>query len=402
MSAPSADSESAVDQRDYRRVLGNFPTGVVAITALQADRTPAGMTVGSFTSVSLQPPLVAFLPDKGSTSFPKIRETGSFCVNVLSAHQEHVCRAFAARGIDKFAGIQWHSASSGAPIIDGAVAWIDCDIESITDAGDHYIVLGRVRGLAASEDTPLPLLFLQGGYGEFFSPWKTAAATPEMLPLLRHADLARPDMTALASKLAVECLLTADVEGELTILASAGRPSRRLVNTIGQRIPLLPPIGSSLVAWSGDDGVDAWLARLDGSTTDADAATLRAMVERVRARGWSVALSGPEQLALEAAVAHLAVPKPTQEQRQQLRVLIEQLLVTGSYEPETIEPDRGYRIRHLSVPVTPGPDTGPLALWIYGLPPVVPGAHIEDYVGPLQATADRIGDRIGTEHARTV
>ena len=89
----------------YRTVLGHFPTGVAAITSIGADGAPVGMTIGSFVSVSLDPPLVAFLPDKGSSTFPKIREAGFFCVNVLGADQEHVCRAFAARGTDKFAGL---------------------------------------------------------------------------------------------------------------------------------------------------------------------------------------------------------------------------------------------------------------------------------------------------------
>ena len=86
------------DSKRFRQVLGHYPTGVTVVTAVDADGQPAGMAVGSFTSVSLDPPLVAFLPDKSSTSFPRIRRASSFCVNVLSAEQENVCRAFAAKG----------------------------------------------------------------------------------------------------------------------------------------------------------------------------------------------------------------------------------------------------------------------------------------------------------------
>lgn len=154
------------DARRFRDVLGHFPTGVAAVTAIDADGCPTGMTVGSFTSVSLDPPYVAFLPDKGSSSFPKIRAAGSFCVNVLSADQEHICRNFAAKGTDKFQGSPWRPAPSGSPVLEGTVAWIDCDIEVIHEAGDHYIVIGRVRELGHHPEIR-PLVFFQGGFGQF-------------------------------------------------------------------------------------------------------------------------------------------------------------------------------------------------------------------------------------------
>lgn len=155
-----------IDRGHFRDVLGNYPTGVTVVTAIAGNGQPAGMAVGSFTSASLDPPLVAFLPDKSSTSFPKIRTAASFCVNVLAADQEQICRAFAMRGADKFAGVCWTPTSSGAPRLDGVAAWIDCDFESIAETGDHYLVLGRVRELHAPGDRR-PLVFFRGGYGHF-------------------------------------------------------------------------------------------------------------------------------------------------------------------------------------------------------------------------------------------
>jgi 3-hydroxy-9,10-secoandrosta-1,3,5(10)-triene-9,17-dione monooxygenase reductase component len=155
-----------LDPGHFRRVLGHFPTGVAVITAIDADGRPAGMAVGSFTSVSLDPPLVAFLPARSSSSFPRIRTASSFCVNVLAADQRDLCRAFASRGGDKFAGVSWRPASSGAPLLEGVAAWIDCDLASITEAGDHYFVLGRVRELDGAAEG-LPLVFLRGEYGRF-------------------------------------------------------------------------------------------------------------------------------------------------------------------------------------------------------------------------------------------
>lgn len=158
-------SSAPFDSARFRQVLGHFPTGVTVITAA-GDAEPVGMAVGSFASVSLDPPLVGFFPDKGSSSWPRIEAAGAFCVNILGEDQEDVCRRFAMKGDDKFAGLGWSPAGSGAPLLDGVIAWIDCDIESVTEAGDHWLVLGRVRDLSVGHDGP-PLVFFRGGYGRF-------------------------------------------------------------------------------------------------------------------------------------------------------------------------------------------------------------------------------------------
>jgi flavin reductase (DIM6/NTAB) family NADH-FMN oxidoreductase RutF len=158
----SALALSPVEPAQFRRVLGHFPTGVVVISAID-DGEPVGFAVGSFASVSLDPPLVGFFPDKSSTSWPRIQRAGAFVVNVLGDHQRDVCRAFAASGGNKFDGLGWSRASSGAPILHGVTAWIECDLEDTTDAGDHWFALGRVRDLAVTSSQG-PLLFFQGRY----------------------------------------------------------------------------------------------------------------------------------------------------------------------------------------------------------------------------------------------
>lgn len=156
------------DPARFRSVLGHFATGVAAITALDGAGNPVGMAVSSFTSVSLRPPLVAFLPGKSSTTFPAIAAHGTFCVNVLSAGQEPVCRALAVSGGDKFAGLDWRPGPHGDPVLDGVTAWIGCTVETVHDAGDHYIVLGRVDELDADPGSS-PLLFYRSGYGRLAS-----------------------------------------------------------------------------------------------------------------------------------------------------------------------------------------------------------------------------------------
>ena len=146
----------------FRHVLGHFPTGVVVVTTV-ADK-PVGVVIGSFTAASLDPPLVGFLIGRESTTWPKLRTTGFFAVNVLADEQQDICRTFSTPNTDRFANVRWRPAATGAPILDGTVAWIDCVTDSIIQAGDHYFVLGRVIELDA-DATAEPLVFLRGGYG---------------------------------------------------------------------------------------------------------------------------------------------------------------------------------------------------------------------------------------------
>ncbi len=158
---------SGFDSARFRHVLGHFPTGVTIITAV-LEGEPVGFTIGSFTSVSLDPPLVGFLPGKGSTTWPDIERAGSFCVNVLADGQGELCWAFARESDDKFVDRSWKPApSSGSPIIEGVVAWIDCDIDHVLEAGDHWFVLGRVLALDVADEWADPLLFFRGKLGGF-------------------------------------------------------------------------------------------------------------------------------------------------------------------------------------------------------------------------------------------
>ena len=158
--------EGAVPGQYFRDVLGNFPTGVVVVTAAGRDGEPVAMVVGSFTSVSLDPPMVLFLADRGSSTFPKIRAAGRFVVNVLASDQVGLCRTMATKGADRFRDVGWRPAGSGAPVLDGVVAWIDCVMADVVDAGDHVIALAAVQDLRVVSEK-LPLLFFRGGYGAF-------------------------------------------------------------------------------------------------------------------------------------------------------------------------------------------------------------------------------------------
>jgi flavin reductase (DIM6/NTAB) family NADH-FMN oxidoreductase RutF len=158
--APSFDSAR------FRQIMGHFCTGVTIITAID-DGEPVGLTAQSFTSLSLDPPLILFAPGLTSSTWPRIKNAGTFCVNILGEQQEAVCRTFAVSGADKFAGTPWTPSDvTGAPVLDDVLAWVDCTLEAEHDGGDHVIVVGRVVDLSLEQEGK-PLLFYRGGFGSF-------------------------------------------------------------------------------------------------------------------------------------------------------------------------------------------------------------------------------------------
>ena len=159
----SMEQQHAVlDPSEMRRVLGSFATGVVVVTG-EVDGAPVGFACQSFASVSLDPPLVLFCPAHTSRSWPRIRDSGRFAINVLAADQREVCAQFATSGADKFAGVAWSPTAFG-PAIGGTLASVLCTVEQVHEAGDHDIVVGRVQELVTHREDG-PLLFFRGGYG---------------------------------------------------------------------------------------------------------------------------------------------------------------------------------------------------------------------------------------------
>ncbi|WP_405784181.1 flavin reductase family protein [Streptomyces sp. NBC_00859] len=164
--AVADDERLPVDPGEFRRVLGHFASGVTVITA-HDDEGPAGFACQSFASLSLDPPLVAFMVARTSTTWPRIARAGAFCVNILGADQGGLCRAFAVSGADKFASVTHEpSPATGAPLLDGVPAWIDCRIHAVHTGGDHLIVVGRVETLGGAAEGE-PLLFHRGAFGRF-------------------------------------------------------------------------------------------------------------------------------------------------------------------------------------------------------------------------------------------
>ena len=163
---PMFEAADFRDPKEFRRILGHVPTAVSVITALSEKGEPIGMVVGTFTSVSLDPPLVGFFPDRKSRTWSAIKMAGHFCANILAADQARLCRQMASGEGDRFAGVEYSISTHGLPVIANALASIECRIHSVNDAGDHYFVLGEVLGMEAVHATD-PLLFFCGRYGGF-------------------------------------------------------------------------------------------------------------------------------------------------------------------------------------------------------------------------------------------
>jgi 3-hydroxy-9,10-secoandrosta-1,3,5(10)-triene-9,17-dione monooxygenase reductase component len=182
---PEAEHAAAV----YRQVLGHFCTGVTVITGVDGGSRPAGFACQAFAALSLAPPLVLFCPGKSSRTWPAIAGSGYFCVNVLAAGQQETARRFGVSGADKFAGLSWSPSRSGAPVLSGALTWVECAVEAVHEAGDHYLVVGRVTELGLCQPDR-PLLFYRGRYAAMDAGSDTGP--PEVVDTLlawpRHAD----------------------------------------------------------------------------------------------------------------------------------------------------------------------------------------------------------------------
>lgn len=163
MGSPAAAGAKFTGQ-EFRKVMGNFATGVTVVTT-RAGSAPQGLTVNAFSSLSLTPPLVLVCIDKGVNSHGAIAQSGIFAVNILARDQEEISKRFADKAWEgrRFEGLATRTAVTGAPILDGVVAYIDCRVTSALEGGDHTIFVGKVEELKVQREAE-PLLFFRGRY----------------------------------------------------------------------------------------------------------------------------------------------------------------------------------------------------------------------------------------------
>ncbi len=284
---------SAIDGNHFRQVLGRYPTGVAVVTGLAADGSPVGLTVGTFTSVSLDPPLVGFLPDGNSTSWPRMAPQRRFCVNILAGEQESVCRTLATKNPNKFDAIDWHPSPDGLPIIDGSVCWIECELWTVHQAGDHEIVIGEVRRLDV-ESGGRPLMFFQGGYGQFI-PRTMATSDAGLSMWFKVLERARPVMDELSQTLSAVVTATVIDGDDEVVVATTGGTGPRVLDLVGTRHPLVAPVGLTYMAFAPAGVVEGWLRPLPAEGAD----EVRKVLADIRSVGYTVSVRSEALIEFE-------------------------------------------------------------------------------------------------------
>lgn len=382
-------SERVMNGAFFRSVLGRFPTGVVAVTATDDHQQPVGMVVGSFTSVSLDPPLVAYLPSKSSSTYTQLRKQNRFCVSVLSDRQQDDCRDLAIKkGSDKFSAARWRASPLGSPIYDDAVAWIDCMVEAELDVGDHYIVIGRVVDLQMGQPAS-PLIFHNGGYGRFSPQSRVLSAEHANLQQVRLADLARGPMEVLSTRLNTECAAMSRIDDAVVRIASVGTPTVGAAPIqVGQRLPFNAPLGALLVAWEDEQIQRQWVFR---GAADVENGLIERHLEalaRVRERGWLVSLNSEAYATLDDVLSN---EPETPERLSKLRELEPRLGGPNAYDHDVLADKQLYSVRNLSAPVFDASGKVCLYISLFGLRESLAGVRILEVAEQLMECADDVG-----------
>jgi flavin reductase (DIM6/NTAB) family NADH-FMN oxidoreductase RutF len=372
-----------IDPALFRETLGHYPTGVAVVTAIADDGQPVGMIVGTFSSVSMDPPLIAFYPMSSSRSFARVRTARAFCVNVLASDQEPFCRKFATAGENKFDGVGWKPAPLGSPILDGAVSWIECTFEDVREAGDHFIVLGRVEDLAVERST-LPLLFFQGGYGKFSPGSFIAAPDPELIHAAQVAETMRGQVEQLSVEFGVNCSVLARIHWDAVQVLAANHSPVDEPFPLGHRQPLIPPFGAVFMATSPEDDIEEWLARAP-DLSDERRAINRAQLDRVRECGYSLLAAGPEMLQRHQAV--LSAFELSDRLPRQQRVVQQITSELADFFFTDLVPGEHYDLANIVVLAASKEGMPPMAIRMTGLPTELSAEQIELSIAALKRIA---------------
>ncbi|MDO5683766.1 MAG: flavin reductase family protein [Propionibacteriaceae bacterium] len=389
------ESTTEITAAQFRDVLGHYPTGVTIVTGTAPDGEHLAMIVGTFTSVSLDPPLVAFLPMRTSKTFARLAECQSLCINVLTGEQEELGRTIASRWENKLDGVDWFPSPSGDPILAGSLAWLDVRLESNIEAGDHSIALCRIIDMAVNNPVA-PLIFFQGGYGSFVIPPLVARIDDGIISAVTEAVCARDDLDVLATDIGCEVgLITAVNKDELATVASAVGPATRTADSLGERLPMIPPIGDTYIATAGREHQDYWLAKAK-SATDEQRANFEARLEYCRAHGYLVSFLPDEgdgaYTAMTEAAHQYAAGKLTPAQEREIRDRISTTAV--DYAPRELEADEVYNVGSIVVPVKDRNGESTLTLRLGQLPRGASGAEVQRWVDRGLATARTIESKL--------
>lgn len=369
-----------IDPQRFREVMGHYPTGVTAITGIAEDGEACAMVVGTFTSVSLDPPLIAFLPTRSSFIFDKLRAAKSLAINILAHDQEQLCRRLARPAPDKLRNEAWELSPGGAPVLDGVVASIDCTLEQVVEGGDHYIALCTVQDLAVHRSVA-PLVFFQGGYGGFAMGSFMIRADQDLAPAIARAQELRSEVEALAAEIGGEVtLFTRQGDDAVAVLTAIGSGTD-IISPLGSHYPLIPPLGDAFIAWSSPEDQERWISRAYGASEE-EIASLRQRLKEARQRGWSLSLDGPgRREQLEAAVIDYGkgIQLPARQ-----REISQRIVKSARYFPVgPLDPRAQHNVATMTVPILQSDGTPHLILRLLYPPAGVDGATVEAWAARL-------------------
>jgi len=390
---------TAIEPATYREVMAHYPTGVTAVTGVADDGRPTAMVVGTFSSVSLDPPLVSFMPMIGSSTFARLRTAKSYCINVLAHDQVELCRTLAVSKEDKFAGVAWKMSPYGAPMLDGAVAYVHCVPDRTIEAGDHYIELCAVTAMEVNRPVT-PLLFFQGGYGGFATRSMTARTDGDLVAAVRLGEVARPYIERLARELGCEAgVLVGVCDDELMTVHAAYGGDVEVRERIGERIPLIPPLGEAYVAENGEEVIARWLSRA-ASQDEETLAKYRARLAAVRAKGWSMSRrdsdGGVCYSEFIAALQEYSAGPLTPARERAVRAIISK--ASHLYEVVELDDAETYDVGTLAVPVH-NPEGGiSMVLRLMQLPPGASAKQVRSWVDALKNAAAKTERALRDQH----
>ena len=382
---------TAIDPQQFREVLGHYPTGVALITGIADDGEAIGMVVGTFTSVSLNPPLIAFLPTKTSYTFERLRSAASFTVNILAHDQEDLCRRLARPCSNKFDGIPWTPSSIGAPIVEGAVATIDCDFHDVFDGGDHHIVLGAVREMKVRRPVA-PLLFFQGGYGGFAPRSLMVPSSKELASGVTLAQQVRRSMGILAAELGAEVTAYALVGSDVATVATVAGEGSDSTAVLGARFPLMPPLGELFVAWEDEAEIERWISKAFG-VDEGTKELFRQKLASTRRLGWSFKLGG--NAAEEAIFKAMSLYNDSELTPARLRE-VTNIIVSAAESGADVPLEEGelYSLASIVAPVRNAAGRVQLVLRLSQLPPNATADSILFWAKHLTEAAAEASNRV--------
>lgn len=384
---------SKVDSKTFRNAMGHYPTGVAAVTGRDRDGELLALVVGTFSSVSLEPALVSFMPMKTSKTFNKMRNCTSLCINIFGGEQEQDMLQIARRWEKKFDGIEWYPSPSGDPVLTNSIAWIDTSIEDIVEAGDHWIVLCRVQDLEVTNPVS-PLLFFQGGFGSFAGS-TSGKLTHEILPAIHAAHSVSEQLEDLATIIGCEVSVFAAVsEDEFATVFHSLSDAATADHSFATRVPIVPPIGDTYQYDKPAAVQQRWMDKIKDSSEEIREIHTRRL-DAVKEKGYLLA-----HLPLEGSSAYEQMIRATKEYRKASLTPDEQRAIneligttTVDYKHREIALEEIYNLASIVFPVRDPGGENTMTLRISQLPQNVTGETVAEWIRMCQSVSQLIEEQ---------